>query len=302
VIDAPRVSVIIPTYNRAPMLGRAIKSVLNQTYRDFELIVVDDCSTDNTEEVVNSFEDARLRYIKHPTNRGGSAARNSGISSSSGDYIGFLDDDDEWLPDKLKVQVELFGRLPEDYGVIYGGYHIKQEGKIIRDVYPTHRGDVYYQMLKGCFIGSPTILIKNVCFENAGCFDETLPGCQDWDMWLRLAKKYKFEYIPDILAIYYIHGNQIKFSQSKYIFGVRRVLDKYHDDFSTYPDILSNQYKHIGVLSYVVGDKATGTRYMVKSMKLRPLQNAYLHIISVYIIPHIYRQKALKVLIYGSNP
>ena len=96
------VSVIIPTYNRAHLVGRAIRSVLNQTYQDFEIIVVDDCSTDNTEEIVKGFNDHRIRYMRHDRNRGGSAARNTGIKASQGKYIAFLDSDDERLLKKAE--------------------------------------------------------------------------------------------------------------------------------------------------------------------------------------------------------
>ncbi len=113
----PTVSVIIPTYNRANLVSRAIKSVLNQTYQDFEIIVVDDCSEDNTEEIVKSFNDSRIRYIKHKKNKGGSAARNTGIKRARGKYIAFLDDDDEWLPSKLEKQIMLFEKLSKHYGV-----------------------------------------------------------------------------------------------------------------------------------------------------------------------------------------
>lgn len=295
--DHPHISVIIPTYNRASMLGRAIQSVLDQTYRDFELIVVNDCSSDNTEEVVMSFADERIRYIRHPSNKGGSAARNTGISSSRGDYIALLDDDDEWLPNKLEMQVDLLDRLPEDYGVVYSGYRAEQRGEILGEYSPIYRGDVYHQMLKGCFIGSPTILIRKICFEKAGRFDETLPSCQDWDMWIRLAKYYKFDFIPEVLAVYNIHGDQIKFNPSKYVYGVNKVLAKYREDFSKNKKILSYQYKYLAILYYAVGDKAEGTRFMLKSIKLNPLQNGIVHISAALIIPGFYKKLALKALI-----
>ena len=112
----PKVSVIIPTYNRAHLVGRAIRSVLNQTYQDFEIIVVDDGSTDNTEEVVKSFNDPRIRYIRHEKNRGGSAACNTGIRAARGEYIAFQDSDDEWLPEKLEKQMQVFENTPTGVG------------------------------------------------------------------------------------------------------------------------------------------------------------------------------------------
>jgi len=99
----PRISVIIPSYNRANTIGRAIQSALSQSYQDFEIIVIDDGSTDHTEEVIRSFQDSRIRYIRHNRNRGGSAARNTGIHAARGEYIAFLDSDDEWLPQKLEL-------------------------------------------------------------------------------------------------------------------------------------------------------------------------------------------------------
>src|SRR5258705_10332336 len=100
----PKVSVIIPTYNRAECLRSAITNVLNQTFQDFEIVVVDDSSQDHTREVVNSLDDKRIKYIRHERNKGVAAARNTGVSNAKGDYIAFLDDDDEWFPEKLKKQ------------------------------------------------------------------------------------------------------------------------------------------------------------------------------------------------------
>src|SRR3989338_8677774 len=100
-----KVSVIIPTHNRPELLKRAVKSVLNQTYKDLEVIVVDDGLEKRADETVNSFNDSRLKYIQHPEEKGGSAARNTGIKNSSGEFIAFLDDDDEWLPEKLEIQI-----------------------------------------------------------------------------------------------------------------------------------------------------------------------------------------------------
>ena len=117
-----KVSVIVPTHNRADYLSAAIESVLEQTFQDFELLVVDDASTDTTAALVSSFSDSRIKFIRLDMNRGGSAARNQGILSSRCDYIAFLDDDDAWTPEKLELQVELLDRAPAEVGAVYTGY------------------------------------------------------------------------------------------------------------------------------------------------------------------------------------
>jgi len=297
----PRVSVIIITYNRASLVGRAIRSLIGQSYQDFEIIVVDGCSTDNTEEVVKSFDNGRVNYIKQSANRGISDARNAGIRLSKGDYIAFLDDDDEWLPNKLEMQVDLLDRLPDDYGVVYCGCRTEQDGKTVAEYLPTYRGDVFNQMLRRSFIGTSTILIRASCFEVSGIFDENLPTCEDWDLWIRLAKKYKFDYISDILVVYHIHGDQVTFNQLKFIIGVRGVLHKYHEDFSRNQNTLSEQYRYLGVLYYLTGDRAEGTRFMFRSMKLNPIQNGIVHVLAALITPNIYKEKMLVALTGDQN-
>ena len=122
--EKPTVSVIIPTYNRAHLIDRSIQSVLNQTYQDFELIVVDDRSTDNTEDIIRQFreKDKRIKYIKHDKNKGGSAARNTRIKNSVGKYIVFQDSDDEWFPEKLEKQMKIFETASLEVGVVYTGF------------------------------------------------------------------------------------------------------------------------------------------------------------------------------------
>lgn len=126
----PTVSVIIPTHNRANLIGKAIDSVLDQTCQDFEIIVIDDGSTDNTAEIVKGFDDFKIHYISHELNRGTSAARNTGIKASRGEYIALLDSDDEWLPEKLDRQVEVLQDEPSEVGVVYSDVlYIDENGK-----------------------------------------------------------------------------------------------------------------------------------------------------------------------------
>lgn len=211
----PTVSVIIPTYNRAHLLPRAIKSVLNQTFQDFEVIVVDDGSMDNTEEVVKKFQkqDKRVRYIKHEGNKGGSAARNSGIKNAKGKYIAFLDSDDEWLPTKLEKQIELFRKRCNSVGAVYCLQYIMDDsiGRIKLDkIYDSaRRGNVYRQALSGFYggVGSPRTMLLGECFQKSGMFDESLPSFQDVDLGIRVAEHYNFELIDEPLVICHVgHG------------------------------------------------------------------------------------------------
>ena len=137
----PKVSVIIPTHDRAEYLGVAIASVLNQTFQDFELIVVDDASVEDNLGVIASFHDDRIKFFRHQTRKGGSAARNTGIANSKCDYIAFLDDDDEWFPDKLAQQMAILLASPSDVGCIYTGYVTvdKSTGEIRGQIIPREK-------------------------------------------------------------------------------------------------------------------------------------------------------------------
>lgn len=267
----PTVSVIIPTYNRANLLKRAIESVISQRFEDFELIVVDDASPDNTPEIVESINDTRIRYIRLKENSGGPVARNTGIKKARGKFIALLDDDDEWLPNRLEVQVRKFENLDREFGVVYGGFYYvsQQDGKILGKRLPRHRGDVYEHFLRENFIGSPTLLIRRECFKRAGLFDPNLTSSQDWDMWLRIARYYKFDYVNEIVAKYYVHGRQISFNMGKYIPGRERFIRK-HLDIWRNPNVLSIHLSQMGLLLLLGGDPEKGLKYLTRSIAIAP--------------------------------
>ena len=169
----PTVSVIIPTYNRAHLVGRAIQSVLEQTYKDFELIVIDDGSNDNTEYIIKEFQkkDKRIKYIAYKKNKGGSAARNAGIKSSKGEYIAFLDSDDEWLSEKLEKQIRLFSSMPAKVGVIYcGRYDFDDDTGIERLRSCLFEGDVRIELFRGWCPSTTLLMIRRQCFDAIGFF------------------------------------------------------------------------------------------------------------------------------------
>jgi glycosyltransferase involved in cell wall biosynthesis len=182
----PPVSVIIPTYNRAWCLSRAIDSVLGQTFTDFELIVVDDGSTDDTVQLLAEYGNA-LALIRQ-TNRGVSAARNAGIAAARGRWIALLDSDDHWLPTKLTDQVHWLSAHPD--------YRICQTEEVWirngRRVNPKKRhrkygGDIFERCLPLCLVSPSAVMMARSLMEEVGGFDETLPACEDYDLWLRIS-------------------------------------------------------------------------------------------------------------------
>jgi len=195
------VSVIIPTFNRAVKTARAVASVLYQTFTDYEIIVVDDGSQDSTESVMRRFGH-KVRYIAQPQNRGVSAARNRGIRESMGPWIAFLDSDDYWLPQKLAAQMAFFTRCPEacicqtqEIWIRNGRY--ANPGR--RHEKPS--GDIFERSLRLCLISPSAVMLRRSVVDEVGPFDEDLPVCEDYDLWLRIACRYPVHLIEDCLIV-----------------------------------------------------------------------------------------------------
>lgn len=200
----PLVSVIIPTFNRAHVLPRAINSVLTQSFEDYELLVVDDGSTDGTAELMASYMHGHpcVRYLVQPANEGVSAARNRGLKESRGRLIAFLDSDDEWLPDKLTAQVSFFDKAPRDVGLLYGG--VRTVGASSWVFRPQARGWIHPLLLERNVIHSTSnVMIRREVFEKIGGFHEQIPAIEDWDYWIRVAKDFAIDYIEEDQSYYY---------------------------------------------------------------------------------------------------
>ncbi len=229
--QTPKVSIILPTYNRAYIIEKAIQSVLNQTYQDFELIIVDDGSTDNTEEIIKKLQekDKRIRYIKLETNKGAAAARNEGIKIAHGKYITFQDSDDEWLPEKLEKQMKIFETTPEDIIVYTGFWRIDGDEKTyIPDINISNReGYIHKELLKGNFVGTPSILLKKETLEKVALFDECLQRFQDWDLVFRLSEYYNFKLIDEPLYTSHILTDSISANYEALILAMQIILSKY---------------------------------------------------------------------------
>ncbi len=208
------VSVIIPTYNRANVLGRSIKSVLNQSYQDFELIIVDDGSTDNTCRLVDTFNDPRIRYLRNNQRLGANGARNIGIQNSKGDYIAFQDSDDVWRSDKLEKQVNMFHEM-EDIDIIYSRYMRHwQNGK--NELVPNKnytknmlQEEIAHTLAESNVIGTPTMIARKKCFCECGMFDLELKRFQDWEINIVFVQHYKYGFIDDMLVDAYESDDSI---------------------------------------------------------------------------------------------
>lgn len=200
------VSVIIPTRNRSFLLSRAIESVLNQKYNEIELIVVDDASEDNTSQVVERYRQRfrNFRYIRNNSQCGGAKARNIGISVASGKYISFLDDDDEWLSEKVEFQQRFLNSHPDVMAV--SCWYIEDTDGRKRKV-RKYEQISFENMLWENFLGSFSfVMVRREIFEKIGLLDESLTICQDWDLWLKVSKDYKVCVVNKFLSIYYKHG------------------------------------------------------------------------------------------------
>lgn len=204
----PKVSVVIPTYNRADYLQEAIDSVLAQAYTDYEIIVLDDGSTDNTKEALAHYKD-KIKYF-YQENRGPTAAKNSGMQKARGEYIAFLDDDDLWLPEKLAKQVEALDNNQKLAFVCSGSYVIDSSGQRIDEWKKvTQNQETFSNLYEANFVFTLTVMIRRKCLAATGLFDENLSIVQDYDLWLRLAKRYPFAYIALPLAQYRKHDSNV---------------------------------------------------------------------------------------------
>ena len=200
----PRVSVIIPTYNRADILPRAVNSVLSQTFTDYEIIIVDDCSLDDTQAAISRFDDLRVHSVKHKRNRGASAARNTGIRYARGEYVAFLDDDDEWLPKFLERQVGILESSPPNVGLVYCWMDMVEDssGKLAPCSRKTASGDIFEDSLALNIPGQTSVwTIRSSVVRNVGGFDEDLSRYDDADFMCRISQLYQVSVLTEVAAI-----------------------------------------------------------------------------------------------------
>lgn len=274
----PSVSVVIPTYNRANLIGRSIRSVLNQTYADFELIVVDDCSTDNTKDVLMSFHDDRIRYVGLDRNSGTPATpTNVGIRHAVGRYIAVQDSDDEWLPRKLEKQVQVLENAPAIVGVVYTDmWRVAADGTRARWRSPRvmpQDGTVYPKALDYYLagIGTQTIFARRECFDKVGLFNEAIPMFIDTEWLIRVSKHYSLYHIDEPLANYYTTPGSIVDDVAATIAARKFILREYLEDIQRDKGVLARHYFHIGHAMSDSGQTSQGRAYLLQAARTRPL-------------------------------
>lgn len=263
------VSVILPSYNRDHLLDRAISSVTAQTFSDFELIIVDDASTDETCAIVQAYADERIRYLRSEQRRGAAAARNLGINAASGEFIAFLDSDDEWLPEKLQLQVEAFDGLADDVAVVYSAR--QQSGAPD----PTDReklsGDILERLLVGNFIGTGQVLVRSECLRTVGGFDELLPSAHDWDLWIRLSESYHFRYVDEVVCVYHLQPDSISYNPAAKVLGYRSLGAKHRERLSRLSASLRCEHHYyVGLNLWRIGATTDASKHLVRSAMSSP--------------------------------
>lgn len=247
----PLISVIIPAYNAEKTIKETIESVLNQTFSEFELIVINDGSEDSTLDIVSSISDTRIKVFSY-SNSGPQKSRNRGIAIAIGEYLAFLDSDDLWTPDKLESQLKVLQENTEAAVAYSWSNWIDTKGKVWRrGTYMSETGNIYEKLLLIDFIGSGSNpLVRAQAIVEVGEFDESLVGGQDWDMWLRLAALYPFVVVPHPQVLYRKdpHSNSWSNNVERQEIGFKRVIEK---ALSQAPesiqkrkkDIIGNRYK-----------------------------------------------------------
>ena len=234
-----KVSIIIPTYKRSTALIRAVDSALAQTYSNIEVIVVDDNNPNtefraNTEKVMERYiSNPKVKYIQHEKNKNGSAARNTGFRASSGDYITFLDDDDEYLPIKVEAQVKRLEALDDSWGCCYCKYIVKKNGRVKFRSAEHREGDMFFdELCRNFFHGGGTgPMVRRSVFEDVGGFDETFRRNQDVEYMLKILKKYKIAFV-DIVG-YIGYEDVYKESVVTYNQVLNHFLNTFHDTINS---------------------------------------------------------------------
>jgi glycosyltransferase involved in cell wall biosynthesis len=269
----PSVSVVLPTRNRSSLLPTAIRSVLAQTFSDLELIVVDDASDDDTPRVTGGFTDPRVRILRRERPGGGAQARNDGIASATGELVAFLDDDDEWFPEKLESQTALLRSADPRVGVVYSSYSVvdRESGQVLGRKVARDRGDLSETLLARNVVGgTSSVVVRRQCLTEAGGFDAALPSFQDYDLWIRLSRNAWFDFVERDLLRYYEHGRKIWTNLDALERGIEIMAGK-HGGSRAMRRNLSLQSLGLGEKHCGRGETARGRNAFRRAIRLDPI-------------------------------
>lgn len=265
---APRVSAVIPTYDRADLVGGAIESVLDQTVDDVEVVVVDDGSTDDTWSVLQAYADRddRVRPLRNEENRGIPATMNRGVEAARGEFVGVFGDDDRWRPTKVEKQLAAFERVGDDYCGVYTGGVIRDEsGAVVERVMPGRAGDLYPDALvENVVLPHSSHLVRRECLEAVGGFDESFAIACDWDLTVRLSKRWKWAFVPEVLVERNHHGGNVTGDPDYDVRCRATMREKYADDLASDPETARRfeaaAHRERGVRALEDGDRADALR------------------------------------------
>lgn len=285
----PKVSVIVPVFNGEKYIGAALQSVLSQDYANLEVVVVNDGSTDASLKEIGPFRDLpNIMYIEQ-TNRGVAAARNTGLAHATGEFVAFLDQDDLWLPHKIKLQVEYLMSHPE-VALVHSDYSAIDSTGSPAHLYRSPRWptNVEGRCFKDLFIRNRlallTVMVRNAYLDRVGRFNEKLSSADDYELWLRLAWHYPFGYLPECLALYRLHDSNASSNKLNMelmeLGAIDSVLAKFPEIPKTIGDGLVRE--RLGELNYAVGslymwlerDFTTARRFYLQAFKARPFHVA----------------------------
>ncbi len=277
----PAVSVVIPTYNRAHSIERSIQSVLRQTFTDFELIIVDDGSTDGTQDLVRAITDPRVRLVSMPKNGGPSAARNLGIREAVADWIAFQDSDDEWLPEKLERQISRAREPDANWVAVYCG--MVTIGSVIDRTATRNQirfrpgpgitiveGDIRPSLFKNSFVSAQMLMARRTALEAIGGFDENFRVLEDWDLALRLAALGHFAYVDQPLVLQRFSADSVTRDGEKWVPARARLFAKHHDAMEKAPTTLAEHYRSLSGSYRSWGDRQTELALLEKANSLHP--------------------------------
>jgi glycosyltransferase involved in cell wall biosynthesis len=286
-VSAPLVSVILPTYRRAHVIARALKSVLAQSYRELEVIILDDVPKDDTEAVVKAFNDPRVRYVAYPDRRGVAAARNQGFDLARGKYLAFQDSDDEWLAEKLAWQVARMEALPEEVGLTQAAVlrfqGLGTEAEYYLSDLPAGQEATAILPCNWTSFTQGWLLRKSV-IDAVGGFDDRLPLWEDWELMIRICQKYRLDLDRRPVALVYDTPGGLTAQDRARPAAFRLIMERHRELMQHHPDILAGNLYELARMEIVTAGKAASGRAMLKeSVRMNPRSlKAWTLLISAY--------------------